>query len=80
MGSLKRREVKQLLIEFKATQGFFLDLTNNEFEELFENTLDIEIYDDKYSLRGNSKANRFQEFLRLESDELINKLLEQLRK
>ncbi len=79
MSNLKNKDIKALLVEFQATKGYFLDFTNNQFEEFFED-FDIEIYEDKYNSKGNSKANRFKEFLSLESDELISKVLEDLRK
>ena len=79
MSSLKNKEIRDLLKEFKANKGFFLDWSNSKFEEFFED-FDIEIYDDKYNINGNSKGKRFKTFLQISEDSLIKEVLKVLRK
>ena len=78
MSSLKNKDIKALLKEFKCTDGYFLDWTNNQFEEFFED-FDIEIYDDEWSVNGNSKGKRFKTFLQIADDSLIEQVLKTLR-
>ena len=78
MSSLKNKDIKALLKEFKAEHGYFLDWSNNQFEEFFEE-FDVEIYEELYSTNGNSKGKRFKTFLTTSSDEQIATVLIALR-
>lgn len=78
MSSLKNKDIKVLLAEFQADKGYFLDWSNDKFETFFED-FDIEIYDEEYSINGNSKGKRFKTFLALSSDKLVEEVLYDLR-
>ncbi|MDZ7694020.1 MAG: hypothetical protein U5K69_23355 [Balneolaceae bacterium] len=60
---------------FEMETGYVLNFTNKSFERFFKNTLDIEIYNDKYGNYGNSKANRLRAFWDEESDDLVGQAL-----
>ena len=55
--------------------GIVLDFTNRSFAQLFHDNANINIYDEKYSLHGDSKANRMRGFWELESDPVVGKIL-----
>lgn len=42
--------------------GYVLDFTNSEFEGFILDNVEINLYDDYYCERGNSKANRLRVF------------------
>lgn len=67
---------KQKFIEqyFDMSTGYVLHYVNRTFAEFFEQ-FDIDIYDDKYSDIGDSKAKRFRSFFNQHSDSLIGKVL-----
>lgn len=75
MSSLEHLEKEYFEELFEMGTGYVLDFTNNSFERFFRNTLDTEIYDDKYSIYGNSKANRLRAFWDIESDEKVGRAL-----
>ena len=54
--------------------GYVLDFSNRTFEEFFHD-YEIAIYDDKYGIHGNSKANRMRAFWELETDQTVAKVL-----
>lgn len=56
-------------------EGYVLDFTNSEFERFILDNVGINIYDDYYCERGNSKANRLRVFWNKESNWVVKKLL-----
>jgi len=75
MSSLEHLEKEYFEELFEMETGYVLDFTNKSFERFFSNTLDIEIYDDKYGIYGNSKANRLRAFWDKELDEIVGQAL-----
>lgn len=66
---------KQYLEKMLAMHGgYVLDFSNRTFEEFFRHH-GIAIYDDKYGIHGNSKANRMRAFWEQESDQIVAKVL-----
>ena len=55
--------------------GYVLDFTNSECERFILDNLGINIYDDCYCERGNSKANRLRVFWNKKSNWVVKKLL-----
>lgn len=52
--------------------GYVLDFTNRTFDEFFKEVVGVSIYDQRYSYRSNSKANRLRAFWNVASEpELI---------
>jgi hypothetical protein len=60
--------------------GYVLDFSNRTFAELFRDLAGIDIYDDKYAIRGESKANRLRAFWSIEPDMLVGRVLFELIK
>ena len=58
--------------------GYVLDYTNNTFAELFEDEININIYDEKYSNLGDSKGNRLRTFIQIDTPQNIKKILNAL--
>lgn len=65
---------------FEMESGYVLDFSNRTFQEFILETLNIDIYDEKYNYHSGSKANRLRGFWKEEANskagELIEKLLE----
>lgn len=55
--------------------GYVLDFTNNSFDDFVTSSVKKNIWDDKYSFRSGSKANRLRAFWDLEKDQIVGKLL-----
>lgn len=75
---LKRSEQRKIDEIFDMQNGYVLGFSNRLMAEFFEDEFDIEIYDDKYSNNGTSKANRLRTFIQIEDDNLVAKVLEKL--
>lgn len=49
---------------FRMGGGYVLSFTNRTFAEFFRDELGVDIYSPRYSIEGNSKANRLRFFIR----------------
>lgn len=68
--TIEKRYFEEL---FGMGSGYVLDTTNLTFAELFRDTLDIDIYDHKYSFNGDSKAKRLRAFWETEENIKVGK-------
>lgn len=55
--------------------GFVLDFSDRSFSEFFKDTANIDIYSEKYSSNGTSKAKHLRAFWDKENDILVGKVL-----
>ncbi len=78
MSSLTITEKRRLEALFGMSTGYVLDFSNPRFEEFVLESTGHNIYDERYSTGGTSKANRLRTFWRLEPDALVGKLLHDL--
>ncbi len=80
MANLKTIEKKYFEELFDMQNGYVLydSLTNASFAQLFQDTLKINIYSNKYARNGNSKAKRLRAFWELENDSVVGKVLDEL--
>jgi len=60
---------------FAMSSGYVLDFTNRGFQDFVHTSVKKNIYDEKYSFNGDSKANRFRAFWGIESDPIVGKLI-----
>lgn len=60
---------------FNMKSGYVLDFTNSSFKDFIYQNTKMNIYDDKYNAKGDSKAKRLREFICLESDQVVGNLL-----
>lgn len=58
--------------------GYVLDFSNRTFREFFQETVGLDIDDDKYMADGTSKAKRLRTFWRIESDPTVGTLVHAL--
>jgi hypothetical protein len=78
MSTLKTIE-KQPFEELLAlASGYVLDFTNATFAAFFREAVEIEIYDPKYAIYGDSKAKRLRAFWETEGDGIVGRILAEL--
>lgn len=75
MSDLSRIEKLKLEKMFAMEGGYVLDFTNNSFNTFILESINIDIYDDKYQDYGISKANRLRAFWHKESNFLVGTLI-----
>lgn len=75
MSDLSYSEIINLEELFEMGGGYVLDFNNREFSLFFEKELSIDIYNDRYSKEGRSKANRMREFWRIEDNSAVSKVI-----
>jgi hypothetical protein len=78
MSGLTYLEKRQLEDLFGMGSGYVLDFSNRTFQEFFEDTVQINIYDPKYERNGSSKANHLRTFWEIEDDFKVGKALSEL--
>lgn len=78
MADLTWMEQRPLEVLFDMRGGTVLDFSNQTFAEFIDACVKRQIYDDKYSFNGDSKAKRLRAFWKVESNHLVAKLLEGL--
>ena len=74
MNKLTSKDKRNLIKEFSPSPGFVLKLSRKQFEELVDDTIDVDI-----SPNGASNGARFKELLNNCTDEQITKLVTALR-
>jgi hypothetical protein len=78
MVALKHSEMRIIDAAFLMSDGYVLDFSNRTFSEFFEDEFHLGIYDDKYSHRGGSKANRLRAFIEFEDEYAVCRVLRRL--
>jgi hypothetical protein len=78
MATIKRSEMRLIDEVFGMGGGYVLDFSNPTFSEFFEDEFTINIYQDKYAVRGSSKANHLRAFIEAEDGFLVGKVLRRL--
>ncbi|MDD4504913.1 MAG: hypothetical protein PHE60_00895 [Sulfurospirillaceae bacterium] len=80
MAGLRSIEKKYFEDLFSMQTGYVLpdSLTNSAFSELFRDCINIDIYQNKYSFNGDSKAKRLRAFWEIEPDNVVAKVLDEL--
>ena len=78
MAQLHILERKRLEKLFEMGGGYVLDFSNRTFEEFVTDSVGTDIYDERYHHGGGSKANLLRGFWKVESDDLVGKLIRDL--
>lgn len=78
MADLNFKEKKFLERIFEMRGGVVLDFSNRTFREFIIDILGVDIYADRYEIKGESKANRLRAFWEIESNYNVGILLENL--
>ena len=68
---MRFKKIKILEKFFEMESGYVLNFSNRTFYEFFWKNFGINIYDEKYSDNGESKARRLRSFWSKESNELV---------
>jgi len=74
MNSLTNKQIRELMSEFSPNPGFVLKLSRKQFEELVEDTIDLDI-----SQQSESNGNRLKFLFKFCNDEQVNSLIAALR-
>lgn len=74
------KETEKLILEkiFEMQGGYVLEFSNTKFQQFIFNNFKIDIYTTKYSIYGESKANRLRAFWNLENNLTVGKLITEL--
>lgn len=67
-----KNDIEQYL---QMQNGYVLDFSNETFKKFFASMVDVNIYDEKYAVKGTSKANRLRTFLEIHSCKEVAELL-----
>jgi hypothetical protein len=78
MPKIKEREMALLNEALGMEQGYVLAFTDRTMRAYFDESLDIQIYDEKYAGDGPSKAKRLRSFLRQASGPEASRVLRAL--
>jgi hypothetical protein len=78
MSDLSSAEKRCLERLFQMKGGYVLNFSNRTFSEFILDSVGIDIYDPKYAVGGDSKANRLRTFWKIESGQLVGKLITEM--
>lgn len=78
MSNLKPVDTRILERLLMMGSGYVLDFNNRSMAEFFEAEVNIDIYDDRWAIRGDSKANRMRAFWNIADDWVVAKVLRAL--
>lgn len=78
MSNLRPIEKRGFEDLFGMASGYVLDFSNVTFSQFFSDTVQIDIYNNKYAMHGDSKARRLRAFWEIEPDNLVGKVLNEL--
>ena len=78
MADLRPTDKRVLERLFEMGGGYVCDFTNRTFQEFVLDVTGIDVYEERYSAAGESKANRLRTFWRLERNHVVAKLLEEM--
>jgi hypothetical protein len=67
---------KGIIVSFLGMKtGYVMDFTDRTFQEFIGDAVGLDIDDEKYHYASNSKANRLRQFIKVESNYTVGKLL-----
>jgi len=78
MASLKPTDILILEKIFEMRDGYVLNFSNASFQRFILDVCNIDIYDSKYAVYGESKANRLRRFWQVESDKTVGILINEM--
>ena len=63
---------------FDMSSGYVLNFSNRTFQEFIHDSIGRNIYDQKYSTGGDSKANRLRTLIKVEPNHVVGKVIADL--
>ena len=77
LSEIERRKLEDL---FGMSSGYVLNFSDKSFSSFFRQDVGIDIYSERFSTLGTSKAKRLRQFLEIESRQNVGKALDELLK
>lgn len=77
MANLTAHDRRKLEKLFGMGSGYVMGFSNRTFRDFF-GEYNVDIYDDRYSIRGDSKANRLRAFWDLDSNYMVARITGEL--
>jgi hypothetical protein len=78
MANLKQTEILVLEKLFEMGSGYVLDFSNTSFQQFIYKVCNLDIYNPKYAVYGDSKAKRLRALWQIESDKTIGILINEM--
>jgi hypothetical protein len=78
MSSLTRTEKAKLERLFGMSSGYVLDFSNRTFADFLTESVDVDLWDEKYNHASGSKANRLRAIWEKEPNATVAKLIQEL--
>lgn len=78
MANLKQTDILLLEKTFEMGGGYVLNFSNPSFQQFILNVCEIDIYESKYAVYGDSKAKRLRVFWQIESDKTVGRLTNEM--
>lgn len=78
MVALKHSQMRSIDKAFGMEDGYVLEFSNRLFSEFFDDEFHVDIYGDRYSHKGNSKACRLRAFIETEEEFIVARVLRRL--
>lgn len=78
MANLSHTEKLKLENILEMGGGYVLNFSNNSFQRFIYDSIKVDVYNSKYEIYGNSKANRLRAIWDLENELKVGKLIEDL--
>lgn len=78
MADIKQSEKSMFEKILGMSGGYVLDFSNSSFQEFVRSVSNVDIYQNKFEIYGDSKAKRLRAFWQLESNVTVGKLLKEL--
>lgn len=75
MAEIKIQEKTKIEKFLEMGSGYVSNFSDRTFREFISETADLDIEDSKYHFASNSKANRFRQFMKVEDDYTVGKVL-----
>jgi hypothetical protein len=58
--------------------GYVMDFSDRTFQDFVGETVGLDIDNEKYHYASNSKANRLRQFIKVEDDQTVGKLIQEI--
>jgi len=78
MVALKHNEMRVIDDAFDMHSGYVLNFSDRTFSEFFDDEFRLNIYDQKYSFNGTSKAKHLRAFIKTEDEFTVARVLRKL--
>lgn len=78
MAEIKLQEKTKIEKFLDMGSGYVSNFSDRTFREFISETADLDIEDPKYHFSSNSKANRFRQFMKVEDNYTVGKVLTEL--